>query len=239
VTPRLEVAAAGEWAAGVAADLAARIRASPALRVCLPTGDTPAPVYRALGALARTGAVSFADVEIVLLDEYLGLAPGDPARCDGRLRRELLDGLQRPPRAFHRIDVDGPDPVAAARAHDAVAARGLDLTLLGLGMNGHIGLNEPGTTPTDPTRVVDVEPSSSAVAVERYGAATPPTRGITIGIGRLLASSEIWLLVTGERKAAILRRVLDGPETPEVPATYLRRHGSLRILADDAAAPGP
>ncbi len=236
MTVRVEVHRPDAWADAVADELAGRIRAMPGIRLCLPTGDTPSPLYEALAARAAAGDVSFADATIVLLDEYLGLAPGDPARCDERLRRELVDRLDPPPRAYHAIDADGPDPDEAARRHDAVAAEGLDLVLLGLGANGHIGLNEPGSRPEDPTRVVRIAASSRSVAVERYGADPPPTGGITLGIGRLLEAAEIWLLVTGEAKAGILARALERPEGPDCPASYLRRHPNVRVAADTAAA---
>ncbi|MGZ8562892.1 MAG: 6-phosphogluconolactonase, partial [Candidatus Limnocylindria bacterium] len=86
-----------------------------------------------------------------------------------------------------------------------------------------------------PTRVVDLHPHSREAA-ERYGTEGAPERGITIGLARLLEASELWLLVTGVRKADILRAALEGPETPDVPASYLRRHPNWRVIADDAAA---
>ena len=92
----------------------------PDLRVCLPTGDTPTPVYAELVADERRGDVSLARATVILLDEWAGLPPGDPARCDARLRAELIDRLAEPP-AFVPIDVDGPDDEAAALAHDAAA----------------------------------------------------------------------------------------------------------------------
>jgi glucosamine-6-phosphate deaminase len=236
VSHRLEILPEAAWADRVAAELIARLRARPGLRLCLPTGDTPGPVYAALAAAARAGEVSLGAATIVLLDEYLDLAPDSPARADGRLRRELIDHLRPPPEAFVSIDVDGPDPEVAAARHDAAAAEGLDLCLLGLGMNGHVGLNEPGSSPDAPTRVVRVARSSRQVAVERYGADRPPTAGITLGLGRLLESHEIWLLVTGERKAGILARAIAGPEGPDCPASYLRRHHRLVVFADEAAA---
>ena len=140
------------------------------------------------------------------------------------------------PASFHAIDTSDADPVVAARRIDAIAAEGLDLTLLGLGINGHIGLNEPGSTADDPTRVVTLDARSRSVATDRYGAAAAPERGITLGIGRLLESREIWLLVTGERKAAVLAEALDGPESADLPASFLRRHPRLRVIADEPAA---
>ncbi len=119
-----------------------------------------------------------------------------------------------------------------------MAAAGLDLVLLGLGMNGHVGLNEPGSEADSPTRVVEIADSSRSAATERYGAATAPTRGITLGMDRLLTADEVWLLVRGERKAAILARTLEGPEGPDVPATFLRRHPRFTVFADRSAAAG-
>jgi glucosamine-6-phosphate deaminase len=231
---RLEVLPTGEWAAAVASRLADRLRERPGLRVCLPTGDTPTPVYAELLAAERRGDVSFAAATVVLLDEWAGLPPGDPARCDVRLRRELIDPLTAPP-AFVPIDVDGPDDDAAALAHDA-AARGLDLAVLGLGMNGHVGFNEPGSRPDDPSRLVRLAVSSREAATARYGASSVPTAGITVGLARLLEAGECWLLVTGERKAQVLRRALDEPEGPDCPASHLRRHPRLTVFADEAAA---
>ncbi len=236
MTFRLDVLPAAAWADRVAAELAAHIRESPRLRLCLPTGDTPAPVYARLVELARSGEVSFAEAVVIALDEYLGVAPGHPSRCDVRLRRELLDELPEPPAAYHPIEADDPDPDRAAAHHDSVAAQGIDLALLGLGMNGHVGLNEPGSFADARTRVVRTAEASRRAAVERYGADPPPTAGITLGMDRLLAAGAIWLLVTGARKAEILARALDAPEGPDCPASYLRRHGALRVLVDEPAA---
>lgn len=232
--PDVRVLAASAWAGAVADAFIERLRAEPRLRVCLPTGDTPSPLYEELVARDLRGDISFAQATVVLLDEWADLPPGDAARCDVRLRRELLDRLAPPPR-FVLIDVDGSDDAAAARAHDA-AARDLDLAVVGLGMNGHVGFNEPGSRPDDPTRLVRLARSSREAATARYGASTMPTGGITVGLARLLEAREAWLLVTGARKADILRRALRDPEGPDCPASYLRRHPRLTVFADEAAA---
>jgi glucosamine-6-phosphate deaminase len=229
VTPTLEIHPAADWADAVAAALTDRLRATPRLRVCLPTGETPAPLYAVLAASADADLWSQATV--VLLDDYVGLSADDPAAGGPRLRREIVDHVR--PAAFIEIDQSG-DLEAAARHHDEVA-RDLDLAIVGLGANGHIGFNEPGSTADSPTRVVDLHPDSREAA-ERYGTDAAPKRGITIGIARLLEARELWLLVTGLRKAEILRAALEGPETSDVPASFLRRHPTWRVMADDAAA---
>lgn len=233
---RVEVVPDRDWAGRAAEALAARLRDRPHARLCLPTGDTPRPVYRALVELARRGEAPFDGAELIALDEYLGLPPDDPARADVSLRRDLIDALSPGPAAFHAIDADAPDPEAEARRHDAVAAEGIDLAVLGLGVNGHVGLNEPGSPADSPTRVVTLAAESRAVATGRYGASAPPTRGITLGLGRLLAAREVWLLVAGAHKAAPLARAIVGPEGSDCPASFLRRHPRYRVFADASAA---
>ena len=236
MTVRLEVVAAEAWADRVADEVVARVRERPALRLCLPSGDTPSKLFSRLVARSAAGELSFAGVTIVLLDEFLGLAAGDPARCDVRLNRELLSSLRPAPLAIHTIDADAPDPEAAARAHDAIAAEGLDVTLLGLGMNGHVGLNEQGSGPDSPTRVVHTAEATQDAALGRYGAGRAPAMGVTLGMDRLLEAGELWLLVTGARKADVLERTLSGPEGEDCPASFLRRHPRLWVVADEAAA---
>lgn len=227
----IEVNPADEWGSTVATRLAART-AQPGLRLCLPTGNTPRPVYAALAShpavLART--------EVFLLDEFV-LPPGHPARCDSMLQRDLLDLLDVAPRALHCLDVAAVDREAETARYDALVHEGgLDLTLLGLGMNGHLGLNEPGSTADAPTRFVPLSEATMRSAAA-YGGDARPQWGATLGLATILASREIWLLVTGTHKAEILQRVLTGPIGPDVPATYLREHPNTVVLADAAAAP--
>ena len=201
------------------------------MRLCVPTGSTPVPAYRALAE--QGGGLGAATV--FLLDEF-GLPPGHPARCDSMIRRALLDHLEVAPRHFHALDPDATDLDAeCARYETAVAAGGLDLTLLGLGGNGHLGLNEPGSERNSRTRRVTLAPSTMRHA-EEYGPGGRPSWGLTMGIGTILESKEIWLLVTGEHKAAILSRALNGPVGSAVPASFLRDHANVVVVADAPAA---
>ncbi len=154
-----------------------------------------------------------------------GLPPGDPARCDTRLRAQLLDRLPVPPAVVHTIEVDAPDLDVAVARH-AAAASDLDLVVLGLGMNGHVGFNEPGSRPDSPTRIVRLAASSRQAAMARYGASRVPSAGITVGMDLILGAREVWLLVTGERKAQVLRRALRDPVGPDCPASFLRGHAN-------------
>lgn len=230
---QLEIHAGGGWAAAVAARLRERLAAHPHVRLCLPTGDTPAPAYRELAAAVARGETSLARAEVVLLDEFGGLPPDHPARCERMLRRELLDHVDLPEDRFHHPDLDA----ELARFAGVVARGGLDLAVVGLGANGHVGLNEPGSTRHAPTRRVELAPPTIERAA-RYGdgADPAPTWGVTLGMAELLAAREVWLLVTGAHKAPILKRVLEGPVGAEAPASLLREHPRLLVLADEDAA---
>jgi glucosamine-6-phosphate deaminase len=239
--PLVEVVPAAAFGEHVAGLLADRLAARPGLVVALPTGSTPLSVYEALPGVLRRRGMDAATATVVLLDEYLGLSAGHRARCDEVLGRALLDGLEaaglrRPPFLAFEVDEVGAE-AACARMEAAIdAAGGLDLVVLGLGANGHVGMNEPGSAADARTRVVELAPSTRDASIG-YGATEPPTHGVTLGMATILAAREIWLLATGARKRQVLSATLDGPLTPDVPASLLRRHPGLRVIADDAAAP--
>lgn len=237
MTLRLEVLPETAWADHVADELAARLAEQLDLVVCLPTGGTPLPVYERLPAALTKGGASAGASTVVLLDEYLGLPPGHAARCDTLLEETLLRRLEPRPSRVIPFDVDVSDWERIGEAFDAAvaAAGGLDLVVLGLGANGHVGMNEPGSLADAPTRVVDLTPRTSEAARER-GADPPPTYGVTLGMAPILAAPEVWLLATGVHKASILATALEGPVGPDVPASLLRRHPLLRVLVDEPAA---
>ena len=224
---RVEELPAATWAAAVATELAARLQ-GPARRVCLATGATPVPVYRRLGPDALRGSTVF------LLDEFGGLPPGHPGRCQTMLQKDLLDRV--PAAEFRFPDVDAPDLAGeCVRYRDSINDGGLDLAVLGLGTNGHLGLNEPGSRREQTTRVVELTEETRRGA-RRYGADPPPTWGLAVGLAEIMAAREVWLLVTGPSKAAILARVINEPVSEQIPATFLRNHPNSTIWADEEAA---
>ena len=232
----VEVVQAAAWADHVAGRLADRLATRPDLVVCLPTGATPLPLYERLPAVLDERGVSAGRATVVVLDDYLGLPSGHPGRCAAVLRRSVLARLEPPPARLIAVDPDAEDPAAACTAFDAeiAAAGGLDLVILGLGRNGHVGMNEPGSTADAPTRVVRLA-RSTRVAARGYGVDPPPTHGVTLGMAGVLAAREVWLLATGPEKAAILAAAVDGPVTAEVPGSLLRAHPRLRVMADESA----
>ena len=224
-----------DWADHVAEALVARLRARPDLKLCLPTGLTPVPVYQRLAAAVRAGRASFRSAEVVLLDEFGGVSPDDPGRCDRMLERDLLAHVDLPADRFHRFDLSA-DIDAACAAHERAVGDGCDLALLGLGTNGHIGMNEPGSAIDSLTRRVELAPETIAASQRYFDHSHLPTWGVTMGIGTLRRSREIWLLATGPVKAAVVRDTLHAPVSDGKPSTLLRDHPCVLLVVDSEAA---
>lgn len=231
MTLSLEVFADQAWAEKAADRFGRFVSSRSSPRLCLPTGVTVMPFYREVARRANLD-----NAIVFLLDEFGGLPEGDPGRCETMLKRYLIDLVEDEPELMVP-DVDAPDPEAeATRYQRKVEDGGLDLAILGLGGNGHVGMNEPGSGRHSATRVVSLAPSTSDHAQEAYGATRPPSWGMTVGLEQLLAAREVWILVTGGHKAGILKKTLTAPVGPDVPATFLREHPAATVLADESAA---
>lgn len=208
--------------------------------ICFATGATPLPVYEHLVEMHAAGDVSFDRVYAFLLDEYLGLPEGHEQSFATFMRRHLFDAVALPAARFHAPNGRGYNPVEESRRYREAleAAGGLDLTLLGIGPNGHIAFNEPGSRADEHVRLVALAPKTREANARFFGSLDQvPKHAITIGIADILASRRLILMATGAGKAEILERALRGPITPDVPASFLQTHpGELTLVADRAAA---
>jgi glucosamine-6-phosphate deaminase len=234
----IRVEESAESASQVAAGMiAGEIEANPASALIPATGNTPLATYRFLAQ--RTGeGLDTSRLRVFQLDEYVGVAPGDPRSLYGWMRRCFVDPLHIDERRVTRLRGDAADlAIACAEYERAVSmAGGIDLAILGLGLDGHLGYNEPPSRPDAPTRVVALLPESRATAASYWPTGTPtPERGITAGMNILLAARSIVLLVTGRAKRSILHAVLEGPIGPNVPASYIRLANRATVIADREA----
>ena len=197
-----------------------------------PVGATPTGMFR---ELAEHHRAAFARLHVVQLDEYLGLAEADRRLLATWLRRVLLDPLEIGADRFIRFESLAADPERdASRVERMIAARGgLDLAVLGLGPNGHIGFNEPGTPFDAPTRPIDLTEESLSSNAAYWGSRDAvPRRAMTLGMSTLGAAERVILLVSGRRKREVLRRTLHGPIGPDVPATMLRTRDRVTVMVD-------
>jgi glucosamine-6-phosphate deaminase len=207
----------------------------------LATGGTMVGVYAAITVEARARSVSFAHVDTVNLDEYLGLGPEHPLSFAAFMREHLFQHLDLDPARCVVPDGLGAarEPVAVARALEAHIARlgGIDLQLLGLGRNGHLAFNEPGASHTSRARVVALARETREDAARAFsGLANVPRRALTLGLGTLLEAKRLRVLAFGAAKADAVASVFTGPLTRANPASALRSHPDVRLWVDADAA---
>lgn len=239
--PQVTVVEAYDEMSRLAADVVqSTIESAPGSAMTLPTGDTPRGMFDELVRRIDAGVVDFSQVHLFSLDDYLGVSIDDEASLTRWLRDAFLIPGDIPEEKLHLIPADADDPHAAAERYegDLLALGGLELAIVGLGPNGHIAFNEPGSEPDSRTRVVDLTPESREQNAAYYtGDQDIPSQAITMGLGTILSARRIVLIVSGEGKAEILSRSLHGPMTSDVPASWLRLAESrLEIIADRAAA---
>jgi glucosamine-6-phosphate deaminase len=224
------------WTDSICALWRDRLRLKPDLRMCLPSGMTPVDVYAEMSRSARAGLVSFKRSHIFALDEFGGLASDDPGRTSHTLQRQLIDALDLPRSAFHVLDPDGADILTHCADYDAAIGSGFDLVLLGIGLNGHLGMNEPGSQVDSRTRRVELHDSTVQSSARYFAHHNLPRWGLTVGLKALLNAREVWLLVKGSAKAQVVRDTLHGEIGTSNPASLLRRHPNAWLFLDQAAA---
>jgi glucosamine-6-phosphate deaminase len=239
-TPKIEIVGDADAVAERAAALVvATLRRAKTTTLGLATGATMAPLYARLVAANRTGSVSFRTAFSFNLDEYVGVAPEQPASFHGFMQEHLFKFIDIEPNRTHIPDGTARNIAAEAAHHEALikAAGGIDLQLLGIGANGHIGFNEPGSDFSSRTREVKLDEATRLGNAGNFpGRPSAPERAITMGIATILEARSILLLATGPEKAAALAAAIDGPITPACPASALRLHRDVHILCDQAAA---
>ncbi len=233
---RIEIVAGDDALALRAADVICHaVRAKPAAMLGLPTGRTPISTYADLNRRVSAGQADFSQAAIYAIDEFAGAGPAVPGTNAAFYAPHLNLGQ----RALHCPDSAAHDPETHIRAFaDAIRhAGGLDLCVLGIGVNGHVAFNEPGSGRDSRARVVDLTEASREAHAAGFGSLEAvPARGMTLGVADLLEARSIVVLATGALKATIVRDAIEAAETPAVPASWLRSHADLTWLLDEAAA---
>ncbi len=227
-------------AEAVAWFLADCLRNDPRLVMGLPTGRTPVPMYRELVRLYQRRRVDFSRATTFNLDEFVGVSPVARGSYCHFMTRHLFAKVNFDPTHTHVPRGDTANPrEEAARYESAIAGiGGLDIAVLGIGTNGHIGFNEPAATLASRTSVVKLKVGSRLSNAALFGghAARVPTHAISMGMGTILSARHVVLLATGAAKAEIVAKALHGPITTRVPASLLQGHPRALVVLDRAAA---
>lgn len=229
---------AEELAARAAEIFLQRLHQNPDLAMAVPAGRTPRRMYALLREAQAQGRADFSRMHVFSVDE---LCP--PAPPDGyfwrQIRTEFLAWAGVPPEQWHPFRVDAPDLDAMCVEYEETIARvgGLDLVMMGLGPNAHIASNEPGSSFDSRTRPVRlVAATVQYILTDEVLQGAVSEQAVTLGMATLMAARELVVLVSGAGKREPLRRVLDGPVTPEVPGSMLKLHQRALVVADAAAA---
>ena len=219
--------------------LSAQVILKPTSVLGLATGSTPVGMYKQLITWYEKGDLDFSQVKTVNLDEYVGLEPTHEQSYRRFMQVNFFDHININPANTNVPDGLAADPAGECAWYNEVIRKmgGVDLQVLGMGRNGHIGFNEPGNAFELETHVVDLT-ESTIEANARFFASRDdvPRQAMTMGIKSIMMAKKILLMASGEGKAEALRLALTGPVTPEVPASILQLHPYVTLVADKAAA---
>jgi glucosamine-6-phosphate deaminase len=197
------------------------------------------PVYDELARKHRKEGLDFSRCRTFNLDEYVGLRANDPSSYHFYMRERLFDRVNIDPRNTHLPDGTAKDLGAECKRYERLIADagGIDLQLLGIGLNGHLGFNEPLSALRSRTRVELLSPETRAQNAPLFPKPTPvPRQAITMGVGTILEARRCLLLATGREKAEIVARAVEGPMTARIIASALQLHPYCTVILDAAAA---
>jgi glucosamine-6-phosphate deaminase len=238
---RIRVFASADAAARALARRICRlVLANPEAVLGLPTGRTPLPLYRELIELHRQGWIDFSRVTTFNLDEFVGISSRDPRSFHAFMRWHLVDHVNLRPRRVHVLNGAARDLVEECARYERAIARagGIDLQLLGLGANGHIGFNEPARALVARTHRTRLRPATRRANAAWFGnrVGSVPQEALSMGVATILGARRIVLMATGSGKARCLRHAIEGPVTPALPASFLQLHGNVEVWLDRQAA---
>jgi glucosamine-6-phosphate deaminase len=211
----------------------------PASVLGLATGSTPLGLYRELVAMSRAALLDFSRVRTFNLDEYVGLAPDHPHSYAHFMRANLFNHVNVPPAAIHIPNGLAKDIPKQCDEYEASIKRagGIDLQLLGIGTDGHIGFNEPSSSLASRTRLKTLTPRTIEDNAHFFGSAEQvPRHVITMGVGTIMEARHCLVLALGEGKAGAVAAMVEGPITADCPASILQMHPKCTLIVDDAAA---
>lgn len=236
---KLEIFPSKDAMSLAAADLVvAQIRKKPDSILCFPSGESPLQMLEYLVRYGKEKAVSFDRCRFVGLDEWIGMDGQEEGSCTHFMHTHFFNLLQIKAEQIIFFDGMAADLDEECRKMNRYIRENgpIDLMVVGLGMNGHIGLNEPGTDFNQYAHLAELDPLTVTVAQKYFRKTTELSGGITLGLQHLTEAGTAVLIVAGEKKSAILAEVLQQPVTNKIPGTIIRSHSNAYVFADEAAA---
>lgn len=218
--------------------VAEQVKKRPDGLISFPGGDTPLGIVHVFADMVNEGKVDISRTHYVSLDEWVGLSGEDEGSCGLFNQQNLLSRLQHPFAGTHIINGAAEDIESERVAlNDYISQYGpLDVSVLGIGMNGHLGFNENGVDFDLDAHIIPLSETTLKVMTKYFGEKFHPTHGISQGIRQIMAAKTVILIANGAHKAEILKKAVHGPVTNEVPASVLQNHPNCYVVADEAAA---
>ncbi len=211
---------------------------NPSCVLGLATGATPIPTYKNIISTYEKGGLSFKDVKTYNLDEYCNLPKSDKNSYYTFMHEQLFNGLDILEENVHFLDGNAEDSEAECKRYDDEinAAGGIDIQLLGIGNNAHIGFNEPADEFTTGSFKVTLTQSTIDANKIYFDENPMPTHALTMGIQQIMSAKKVILIATGPKKAEAIKNMIEGPVTAQVPASILQQHDDVLIFLDEDAA---
>jgi glucosamine-6-phosphate isomerase len=221
-----------------ATDIADAIKNKPSLVLCLASGDTPKLTVELLVKKLEEDKIDYSTITFIGLDEWVGLSPANTGSCHYFFQNKLIMPLRLKPSQFFLFDAMAVDLKSECEKMDQYIndRKGIDIMLVGIGMNGHIGFNEPGTSFNNLSHVIELDEITKSVGKKYFTGKVELGKGITLGFKHLLNTGKVFLMANGSKKAEVIRKTVEGPVTEALPASIMQKHNNGFVIVDEEAA---
>jgi len=221
-----------------ATDISDAIKNKPSLVLCLASGDTPKLTVELLVKKLKEKKIDYSKITFIGLDEWVGLSPTNSGSCHYFFQNKLIGPLQLKPSQYFLFDAMEDDLKSECEKMDKFIndRNGIDIMLVGIGMNGHIGFNEPGSSFDNLSHVIELDEITKSIGQKYFNEKVELTKGITIGFKHLLNARKVFLMANGSKKAEVIKKTVEGPVTENFPATIMQKHNNGFVLVDEEAA---
>jgi galactosamine-6-phosphate isomerase len=229
-----------ELSAKAAEEIASTINLKPDAVICLASGHSPQRTCEIFVQQVRQKKIDVSHATFIGLDEWIGISPEDPGSSQYFLRNNIINALDLQQSNYHLFDVTARDLAEECAKMDNVIKRrgGIDLMIVGIGMNGHIGFNEPGVSTGLTAHIAELHETTQLIGQKYFSEKKTLKSGITLGLSHLMDAKKVLLLASGTNKAAIVSQALKGEVSNMIPASILQTHVNSLILLDQDAASG-
>ena len=214
------------------------VKSKPEALICIAAGHTPELTCTLISQIAKKESVDFSRCFFVSLDEWVGISPDNEGSCQYFLRTFLFTPLNIREENMHLFDPMDNDLQKECNEMDQFihAHGGIDYILVGVGRNGHIGFNEPGASFEQYSHVIDLDETTQSVGQKYFREQTTLTHGITLGLQHLMEAKRAVLIANGDKKAAVIKEMIEGEISPQMPASIMKKHHNGEIIIDTQAA---